>query len=78
MNMVIRLEPEVVYLHRNKTLLVAVIECRILMRESTLAPTPCREPVTAWPDYVGIKDAPGQGVGGVVFGGHKSCTPTVF
>ena len=78
MNTVIRLEPEVVYLHRNRTLLVAVTECRILLRESTLAPTPCRELVTAWPDYVGIKDASGQGVGGVVFGEHKSCTPTVF
>ena len=72
------MEPEVVYLHRNRTLLVAVPECRILLRESTVAPTPCRELVTAWPDYVGIKDASGQGVGGVVFGEHKSCTPMVF
>ena len=34
--------------------------------------------MTGWPDYVGIKDASGQGVGGVIFGENMACTPTVF
>jgi hypothetical protein len=31
-----------------------------------------------WPDFLGIVDASGQGVGGVIFGELMACTPTVF
>ena len=31
-----------------------------------------------WPDYVGTKDASGHGVGGVIVGEGRACTPKVF
>jgi hypothetical protein len=34
--------------------------------------------MTGWPDYIGVKDASGQGVEGVVFGEGLGCLPTVF
>jgi hypothetical protein len=34
--------------------------------------------VSGWPDYIGIVDASGHGVGGVVFGELSNCTPVVF
>ncbi len=30
------------------------------------------------PEYIGTKDASGQGVGGVIVGNTKACTPTLF
>ena len=48
------------------------------MRKSTLAPTICIELVANWPDFVGVKDASGQGVEGVIVGKDMACTPTVF
>lgn len=77
-NWVLRLRPEIVYLHRNKGLLQAIQDSHTLLRESTLTPTRCRELVAGWPDYIGVKDASGQGVGGVVFGEGMACPPTVF
>ena len=49
-----------------------------MLQVSTLAPMKCRELVAGWPDYVSVKDASGHGVGGVIFGEEKECTPTVF
>ena len=43
-----------------------------------MTPTRCKELVAGWPDFVGVKDASGQGVGGVIFGETLSCQPTVF
>jgi len=77
-NWVLRARPEVVYLHRNKGLEQAISDARTLLRESTAAPTRCKELVAGWPDYIGVQDASGQGVGGVVFGENKACPPTVF
>ena len=77
-NWVLRTRPEVVYLHSNKGLLQAITEARTLLRESTGAPTRCRELVAGWPDYIGVQDASGQGVGGVVFGENLECPPMVF
>ena len=34
--------------------------------------------VAGWPDYVGVVDASGHGVGGVVLGKLLRCTPTVL
>ena len=34
--------------------------------------------VSAWPLYVGVKDASAHGVGGVIFGEGSACVPTVF
>ena len=77
-NTILRLQPQSVYLHRNKHLQQAVADCRTLLRESTTAPTKCAELVAAWPDFVGVKDASGHGVGGVIVGENKACVPTVF
>ena len=70
--------PPVVYFHRNTSLRNAVSECRALLLESTKSPTKCRELVSAWPDYVGVKDASRHGVGGVIVGERLGCPPTVF
>ena len=48
------------------------------MKESLAAPTRCRELVMAWPDFVGVKDASGHGVGGIIVGENAACVPTVF
>ena len=77
-NWVLRKRPPVVYLHRNKVLLEAIQGARTLLRESTTRPTHCRELVTGWPDIIGVKDASGHGVGGVILGEHSECPPTVF
>ena len=77
-NNIMKREPEFVFLNRDPRLRTAIEDCREMLRISTLAPTKCRELVAGWPDYVGVKDASGHGVGGVIFGENKSCTPTIF
>jgi hypothetical protein len=67
-----------VYLHRNAPLREAVVDCRTFLRESVATPTRCRNLITAWPDYVGIKDASRHGVGGIIIGENKTVPPTVF
>ena len=57
---------------------MALEGCRTLLRESTIEPTRCQELVSGWPDYIGIVDASGHGVGRVVFGELTQCTPVVF
>ena len=49
-----------------------------MARHGGVAPTKCSELVAAWPDFVGVKDASGHGVGGVIVGENKQCVPTVF
>ena len=41
------------------------------------APTKCSQLVASWPDYVGVMDASGHGVGLVITGAKKACPPTV-
>ena len=77
-NRVIRKEPHTVHFHRNEPLLQALVDIRTLLRESAAAPTKCRELVQAWPHFVGIKDASGHGVGGIIVGELEACVPTVF
>ena len=77
-NRLLAKQPPFVFLSLNQPLLTAVRDCRTLLRESSAFPTRCRELVAGWPDYVGVKDASKHGVGGVVFGEGKACTPTVF
>jgi hypothetical protein len=52
--------------------------CRTLLRKSTLSPTRCQELVRGWPDYVGICNVSSVGVGGVIVGKNRACTPIVF
>jgi hypothetical protein len=70
--------PAYVHLRRNQHLLQAMRDCRTLLREATVRPTPCEELVTGWPQYVGVKDASKHGVGGIIIGEANECTPTVF
>jgi len=77
-NWVLRARPEAVFLHRNKGLEQAIRDARTLLRELTVAPTRCKELVAGWPDYIGVQDASGEGVGGVIFGENLACPPTVF
>ena len=71
-------QPKFVFLHRNKQLKKALQECRLFLQTSVSAPTKCSHLVPAWPDYVGIKDASKQGVGGIIVGENKAVPPTVF
>ena len=77
-NWVLRKRPPIVFLHQNKGLYEAIEDARTLLRESTSRPTHCKELVTGWPDFIGVKDASGFGVGGVVLGERERCPPTVF
>ena len=67
-------QPRFVFLHRNKQLTQALQECRIFIS----SPTKCSSLIRAWPDFVGIKDASKQGVGGIIIGENKAVPPTVF
>ena len=77
-NRLLRKRPPFVFLHRNKPLQTALADIRTLLRESTLLPTKCYELVSDWPDFVGVKDASKQGVGGFIVGEALACTPTIF
>jgi hypothetical protein len=71
-------EPAHVYLHSNANLYNAVRDCRAFLRDTIGSPTRCKNLVTGWPDYVGITDASGHGLGGVIIGENKAVPPVVF
>ena len=70
--------PKVVLLHTNVHLRNAVVDCRTFLRETVSSPTRCRNLVPAWPDFIGITDASGHGLGGVIIGENKAVPPFVF
>jgi hypothetical protein len=76
-NRLLTKRPEVVYLHRNAPLFLAIRDMRTILRESTTRLTRCKELVAGWPDYVGICDASSYGAGGVIIGELSECCPTV-
>ena len=41
-------------------------------------PTPYKELVTGWPNYIGVKDTSSHGIGGIIIGKENACIPTVF
>lgn len=77
-NRMLCVRPNFVYLHRNEALLDALRDIRTFLRESISIPTLCRELVPGHPDYIGVKDASGHGVGGIAVGENMACPPTVF
>ena len=77
-NRILALEPELVFLHQNPKILIAIKDMKKLLRESNLSPTNFKELISDWPDYIGVKYASGHGIGSVVFGENLPCTPTVF
>jgi hypothetical protein len=73
------IEPQFVYLHRNQHLFNDVIGCHTFLREPVGLPTKYRNLVQqGWPDYVGITDASGHGVGGCIMGENAVISPMVF
>jgi hypothetical protein len=77
-NWVIQQQPQVIYLHRDRTLVEAIQDIRTILRASTSKPTSCKDLVADWPDYIGIVNASSQGIGGVVIGELSDLPPTVF
>ena len=77
-NWVIQKRPQVVYLHRDGTLMEAITDIRTILRASTANPTYCKDLVADWPDYIGIVDASSHGIGGIVVGELSALPPTVF
>ena len=53
-------------------------DLRATLEVSTKNPTPCKELVTVWPHYIGVKDSSSHGIGGIIMGEGKACIPTVF
>jgi hypothetical protein len=75
---VLATKPKTVFLPQNKPLLTVVTECRTFLRYTVSTPTKCKNLIHAWPDCIGITDASGHGLGGVIFGEHSEVIPTVF
>ena len=67
-----------VYLNLNKPLILAIRDGRHLLKWSKYFPTPCKEMIMGWPNYIGVKDALSHGFGGIIVGEDKACVPTVF
>jgi hypothetical protein len=75
---ILGLRPEHVFIYRNEPLHRAISDCRTFLRESVSNPTKCKCLVPAWPDYIGLTDASGHGLGGVIVGENAAVPPTVF
>ena len=71
-------EPNNIFLWQNKHLLSAIRDCRHLLELSTKIPTTCKELVTVWPHHIWFKGAYRHGIGAIIMGKGKACTPTVF
>ena len=77
-NDVMRSEPTFIRLHSNKELYDAIVSIRTFLHDSIAQPTKCKQLVLGHPHYIGIDDASGHGVGGVVLGEGDAMIPTVF
>jgi hypothetical protein len=77
-NAILKLQPQHVFLHKNEDLRSAIEGTRTLLHESTLEPTKCRQLISGWPNFIGVKDALSHGVGGVILGKLSACPPTIF
>ena len=77
-NRILKKHPTYIFLRKNKCILMAITDCHIFLRESTMEPMQCKELVCSWPNSVGIVDVSRHDVGGAVMGELGKCTPTVF
>eukprot|EP00986_Skeletonema_menzelii_P004917 scaffold1721_cov105-Skeletonema_menzelii.AAC.2 len=77
-NDVMRTEPSFIHLRTNKELYEAISSIRGFLHESIAHPTKCKQLVQGHPHYIGIDDASGCGVGGVILGERDAVVPTVF
>jgi hypothetical protein len=51
-NWVIQCQPQVVYMHKDGTLLEAITDIRTILQASTARPTQCKDLVADWLDYI--------------------------
>ncbi len=77
-NRILKVEPKFVYLQHNKTLYNTIATIRTFLRDTACKPTKCKQLVPGHPHFIGIDDASGYGVGGIVVGELDACVPTVF
>ena len=77
-NRLIAQQPKTVWFRKGSLLTQALTDWRIIFKEALKRPTHVCQIVHGDPDIVGIVDASGEGVGGVIFGFNQSCVPTVF
>ena len=77
-NQMLGKDPNNFFLQCNIPLFSSIRDYRHLLEMSTKNPTPCKELVTGWPHYIGVKDASIHGIGGIIMGEEKSCIPKVF
>ena len=79
-NDVMRTEPAFIYLHTNRELYDAIGSIRTFLHESIAQPTNCKQLVQGHSHYVGIgiEDASGYGVAGVVLKEVDAVVPTDF
>jgi hypothetical protein len=77
-NRMMATEPKFVNVHRNQHLKQVLSDWRHLLRTAHAESTKAKELTHGVPGYIGMVDSSGEGVGGVVFGHLKPCTPTVF
>ena len=77
-NCVLETKPPIAWLNSYKQVLVAIIGCRTLLRESTKDPTRCKELILGWADFVRIINASSHGIGRDVMGKTSECIPAVF
>ena len=77
-NQILALDPELVFLHQNPKLLIAIKDMKTQLRKFILSPNKCKELISGWTYYIVVKDVSGHGVGVVVSGENFPCTPTVF
>ena len=54
-NRILTLELELMFLQQNPKLLIAIKDMKTLLRKYTLRTTKCKELITEWPDYIGVK-----------------------
>jgi hypothetical protein len=70
--------PAFVFLAQSKPLLQAISDYRTLLHEAIQEPTKCMDLVLGESDFIGVKDASIEGVGGIIIGKKSECIPTVF
>ena len=78
-NRVLARKPRMVWFKPKGELAAALRDWRAIFKEALSKPTHVKQLIRdPEPDVGGIVDASGEGVGGVIFGMKRACTPTVF
>ena len=78
LNEVIKRKPDFVWLRKRSAVRLALTKWQTRIAIVAEEPIQYAQLVPGDPDYILFVDAPGEGAGGVVFGGKKPLQPTVF